>query len=210
MNKKVVICPACGSDSIETIETEKTIKEPYGEPLRISINEYTCKVCGIQGDFLDNNDQIISTAIESAKKNSIYNIIEDLSQKKISMSAIERALDLPQRTLSKWKNGLSSPSASGVTLMYAVRTYPWLLDVAQHKFDPIVSRDVHIKAAVSDLLKMIPVIQEDIFTESGMIATSNSLFMYIKIDKKDQNTQIESSKRENYSLKDVSFTEVTE
>jgi len=183
---KEVTCPACGSDAVDVFVARKTVTEPYSEPVEVSIEVYKCRTCDMEGDFSGHGDEIIGKAILAAKHNSIVRIIEEFTRNNISMSSIERALDLPQRTLTKWKNGLSVPSATGAALMNVIRTYPWILTVAQYKYDPSIARDVHIKNAINELLKIVPFGYGNIPAETRVFLTPRSLFMYLKYDRTDE------------------------
>jgi hypothetical protein len=154
---------------------------------------YKCRTCGMEGDFSGHGDEQIEEAIGAAKHNAIIHIIEEFVRNEISMSSIERALDLPQRTLTKWKNGLSSPSATGVALMNIIRTYPWILTVAQYKYEPLVARNIYITNAIGEFLKLAP-LGGIVPAETGVFLTPGSLVMYQKYDRtydEDANTPIE-------------------
>jgi DNA-binding transcriptional regulator YiaG len=188
-----VTCPACGSSDLELSVTGETVTEPYSEPVVVSIEVYKCRTCGMEGDFSRQGDEIIGKAIEAAKHNSIVRIIEEFTRNDMSMSSIERALDLPQRTLTKWKNSLSVPSAAATALMNVIRTYPWILTVAQHKYDPLVARNVCITNAISEFLRLTP-IGGIIPAETGVFLAMDSLFVYQRYERtseEDTNSPIE-------------------
>lgn len=215
MNKNAIICPACGSTAVELSKKTKVISEPYGEPLEVAIDEYTCSACGMQGDFEGNSDEIVEKTLEQAKHNAVYSIIEYFNRNDISMSAFERALDLPQRTLTKWKNGLSNPSATGFALMNIVRTYPWILEVAQSKYDPVIAKKVYISSALNDFLSWVPTDLKSAFRGAGVVTTQESHTFYAHFDKNAENDfvplstdiQVETGK-DQYSIKKMSFSEV--
>lgn len=208
-NNKEVTCPVCGSSAVDMSTTKKTITERYGTPVEVSMEVYKCRVCGMEGDFSGHGDEIIEKAIENSKHKAIVHIIEEFIRNEISMSSIERALDLPQRTLTKWKNGLSTPSATGAALMNVIRTYPWILTVAQYKYDPFIARNVHISNAITELLKITPLGYGSILAETGVFMTPGSLVMYQKYDRTDEedstfviniNVAAENSIQASYSI----------
>lgn len=214
MDKNKIICPACGSTSFKVANTKKVISEPYSNPVEVFIDEYNCLVCGMQGDFTKSNDEIIDRAIEQAKHNSVFSIIEYFNRNDISMSAFERALDLPQRTLTKWKNGLSNPSATGFALMNIVRTYPWILDVAQNKYDPVIAKKVYINNALNDFLSWVPFGLKCSLRNAGVVTTPDAHIFYVQVNKNTENDyvpltdiQVETVK-DQYSIKNISFAEV--
>lgn len=86
----------------------------------------------MSGDFAQQNDARVAEALERAVRDSARAIIDQLAERGISMAYFERALQLPQRTLARWKEGGSA--AAGIALLRLVRTYPWLLRVADHGF----------------------------------------------------------------------------
>ena len=97
------------------------------------------------------------------------------------MSAIERALSLPQRTLTKWKNGVIKPSAAGLALMKYIRTFPWLIEVAENNFEYNIAQKIYISSAIQIFLNSLNFDTKD-FSEAGIIATSQSTFLYMKYD----------------------------
>lgn len=142
-NKKV--CPLCGSDKISQTERHETICESFGGCRELSLFFDSCELCGTEGDFSNKNDELIKEVIKELKSEAVKNILKDFSEQKFNFAGMERALELPQRTLAKWKNGSASPSAAGVTLLKFLRLFPWLLVVAEKNFDFEVSQSIHIK-----------------------------------------------------------------
>lgn len=154
MNEKS--CPLCGSDDLTSDVSEKIMSEPFGGEKIVKIVNYKCNSCGESGDFFNDNEEIINDTLDLLKQESAKNIINDFGLNKISMAAIERALELPQRTLTKWKNGRTKPSATVIALLKFLRLFPWLLEVAENKFDYNIAEEIHIKSAVNRLLKRMP------------------------------------------------------
>jgi hypothetical protein len=60
-------------------------------------------------------------------------MLEALATEGIKMSYLERALELPARTTTRWKSG--EVSAATLALLRITRTYPWILEVADSHFD---------------------------------------------------------------------------
>lgn len=79
-----------------------------------------------------------------------------LNEQGYSNASMERSLGLPARTLERWKNDRTIvPSAAALALMRIVRTYPWILKVADAPFDEeeacaILRRRTTTDAASSD------------------------------------------------------------
>ena len=176
-------CPACGSTDIKDEKVITILKEPFGGQDVVDKHEIVCSMCGSRGDFFNENDDVINEAVKKLKQKSIENIIDDFANKKISMSAIERALEIPQRTLTKWKNGNAAPSSTGLSLMRFIRLFPWLLDVAENKYDYSEAQKIHIKAAVQKLLSVVA-FDKGSFANAGIVATSQSVFIYMQYSKK--------------------------
>jgi DNA-binding transcriptional regulator YiaG len=187
MNKQR--CPACGS--IDIIDEKKSIliKEPFGGQNNIEIHENICSLCGSRGDFFNQNETLIDETIKKLKQKSIENILNNFIDSKISMSSIERALEIPQRTLTKWKNRTNLPSSTGVALMRFIKLFPWLLEVAENKYDYNEAQKIHINAAIQKLLPEINFRKNDFIETGGIVATSGSALFYKYYEKKDINNQ---------------------
>lgn len=126
-------CPACGSDTLVKKTREIKIPLEFGRDITVEESIYICQVCGTDGDFADENDKKIGDALEAAKRKLTEQILDTLVGKGISMAYFERAMGLPARTLARWKQG--NISASGFALIKTVETYPWLLEVADERFE---------------------------------------------------------------------------
>ncbi len=170
MNEK--LCPVCGSDNITGTIDNKVLIEPFICEKTVETVNYKCALCGESGDFFDDNEEILYNAIELLKQESVKNIIDDFSLNKISMASIERALELPQRTLTKWKNGRTKPSATVITLLKFLRIFPWLLEVAENKFDYSTAQKIHIENAVNKLLASLSFDKNEFINKSNPVSAS--------------------------------------
>ena len=128
------ICPLCGSDQVEQEEKIETISDSFGENVEVILAYDICKRCGMDGDFTGCNDTIIQEAVDALRAQTVTTILQYFSDHKANFAGMERALELPQRTLSKWKNGSTAPTAAGVTLVKFLRLFPWLTIVAENRF----------------------------------------------------------------------------
>lgn len=146
------ICPLCGHDQINHEIRTETVSDNYSGSVNISLTYDSCQQCGTDGDFGKQNDRLIREALDELKAESVKDILEGFSHDNINFAGMERALELPQRTLAKWKNGTSSPTAAGVTLLKFLRLFPWLVDVADYNFDFDNGQRIHIQDAVGKLL----------------------------------------------------------
>ena len=130
-------CPACGSQDIREEQVSESMPIPYGSTASFTTTQHTCNVCGESGDFSGVNSSIINDAIRKSSAESAAAMLEYLAQSGISSAYFERAMRLPMRTTSRWKSG--ELSAAALALLRSVRTYPWLLEVADANFTPIVA-----------------------------------------------------------------------
>jgi len=145
--KSEIKCPACGSSDVATSYRESTIHIPLAEVVSYRERIDTCHECQTEGDFLKENDGKIDEVLAEARKASANSLIESLAADGISMASFERALELAPRTLARWKSGACS--ASSLALLRLVRTFPWLLQVAEESFSPVVAREELLKAGIS-------------------------------------------------------------
>lgn len=144
------ICPACGSEHIETKKSLQFFHDFFAGSVEVEVTEDECLVCGADGDFESVNDEETKHALETIKKNGAKNIINGFSSHGFNLAAIERALELPQRTLSKWRND-SAPTAAGLSLLKFISIFPWLINVADTNFNFEQSQEICAHAAVKYL-----------------------------------------------------------
>jgi len=160
MNKKR--CPVCGSEEVLEKKETITITEPFAGKDNIEIIKNKCLACESEGDFFDQNENIIEDTIKNLKQKCVENILQYFIDSKVSMSSIERALEIPQRTLAKWKNKGSKTSSAGIALLRFIRLFPWLLEVAENKYDYQKAEDIQINIVIQKILgkKSFPDSQE--------------------------------------------------
>lgn len=127
-----MFCEICGSEKVIQKVTSKEYCVPYGKSVPVSKTINECAECGSRID--STNDDKIENAITLSTKESVKNILGYLKSAGYSLSHIERGLELPQRTLSRWKSSLDT-SAIGIALLRIIRTYPWIIDVAENHFE---------------------------------------------------------------------------
>ena len=138
-------CPVCGSDSVRTDTLERAYTLPYASAFVVPFVTNTCQACEESGDFLKLNDGTYEIAEKEAITASVGKILDDLAEQGVTMAYIERVLELPKRTIDRWKNG--SDSATGIALLRLVRTCPWLLDIAKESYSPATTIRVVINQA---------------------------------------------------------------
>ena len=187
-----ITCPSCGSVSLKHVKRERDIKVPYSEQHSVTLDEYTCLDCGFSGDITGKNDSILEHAIGEANHEALRNIIDHLTSRAISMAAMERALELPQRTLTKWKNQIASPSSAGFALMKMIRTFPWLLEVAEHQYEPVISQRIFINHAIESLLSAVAVYQGVTVKEMGSVRAGTATICYVRFETNQRATTCSS------------------
>lgn len=130
------ICPSCNSKRIESRNEIRIIPMPFAKPIEHNEVIDHCLDCDMEGDFLEVNENNLPAIIEAAKKESAKLMINDLVENHgLSMSYMERAFDLPMRTMTRWKSGDISAAALG--LLRLMKTYPWLVEVADSQYDKV-------------------------------------------------------------------------
>ncbi|MFO7748543.1 MAG: hypothetical protein R6V54_00470 [Desulfobacteraceae bacterium] len=139
-----LICPLCGNEEIKNHPTSQTVREPFGGAKKVKVSNYICDVCGFDGDLLKENDNLLQDTISELKSNAVKNILDEFSEHNVNFASMERALELPQRTLSKWKNKTSKPSASGIALIKYLYLFPWLIEVAEKNYNYNEAQKIHI------------------------------------------------------------------
>jgi len=112
---------------------------------------YKCDSCEEEGDFNAETDKNFLNAQKDAQVIFAKNSLENMSNVGITMAMFERVFELPTRTLTRWKNG--DFSASALALLRIVATYPWIIEVAEHKFERNYASFSVIKRAANELLE---------------------------------------------------------
>lgn len=125
-------CPACGSNNIKIKITKDMVYTPYGPPVIYSIIDNSCCDCGEIGDFGEENESSIEAAIIKSKNESVGAMLYHLSSIGISDVYFERALRLPAQIVTEWKLGELSPAS--LALLRIIRTFPWILEIADKNF----------------------------------------------------------------------------
>lgn len=134
MSSKVV-CPSCGASDFNKSEKVATKQLTLGPEFSYADVVYHCNNCGEEGDFTAESDKNYSAAVKVAEEEAVRALIESLNNEyHLSMAYIERAFELPGRTLTRWKSG--DFSAVSLALLRTVQTYPWIVKVAENRFDP--------------------------------------------------------------------------
>ena len=134
MNKEdaKIVCNICGSDQVDTVKNPVSISIPLGEDAVYEQVITVCKTCGEEIDITDEGNR--NKAISTSEKKALEAIIQFIVDQGYSLANIERVLNLPQGTISKWKND-HKLNPTGLALLRFIRIFPWLLSVAEKNYD---------------------------------------------------------------------------
>lgn len=174
---KARICPICGMGELIQKEQKKAI-EVNGIKKEIDTVIYHCPICNEEGDFFGENDKAIHDALITVQNDVAVSILEGFSSEGKNFASIERALGLPQRTLGKWKSRSSVPSAAGVALLKFINIYPWLLEVADSKFEKKAASNIFFRTALCEFMNIVAQNSEyDIRAGFASTAKTQTLFV---------------------------------
>lgn len=136
-------CPACGSRKIKNVDATETRQLTLGSEFTYKIPLHVCETCEEEGDFSGGADKIRELAIEHARECLAKELINSISETGMKLAYVERAFELPQRTISsKW--GTGKISASGLALLRIAKSMPWIVHIADHKFSKdVIKNTVH-------------------------------------------------------------------
>ena len=129
-----ITCPSCNSKKVFMKLENETLPIPFSGPVSYEAEIYYCNECGASGDFRGVNGKITRAAVNKAGKESARPIINQLVESDgLNMAYMERSLDLPPRTMMRWKRGAITEAA--LALLRLLRTFPWLIEIAQNQYD---------------------------------------------------------------------------
>lgn len=164
-----ILCPACGSHNISARVEKQAEQLTLGPEFQFEETVFTCGDCGTEGDFANENDAKYIVAHKSALNISVKNIIESLStDDSVSMAYFERAFELPARTLTRWKTG--DVSSSAIALLRTVKTFPWLLEVADSHFNKNKASQIILREGIRVFQKTLE--QNPFINLSGYVTES--------------------------------------
>ena len=157
-------CPACSSSNLKRGTVKNRFTDNFGGSIEFDIIEYTCEDCESTGDFFKENDELLAKKAQELNEKAVLTILEYFANNHVSFASIERVLGLSQRTLTKWRNEVSAPTSAGIALMKFLKTFPWLLDVADAKFEYSAAQKIHMEAFMKTLISQIGVIKNETMT----------------------------------------------
>lgn len=137
-------CSYCGNEDVDIREDQVEVSEPFADVNTVTVKMVVCKTCGFAEDHED-NDRVLQDALAVCKQSSMVHILTYLNAQGYTNASMERSLGLPARTLARWKNEDIVPSAAALALMRFIRTFPWLLRVAEKEFDQEITSEVFFR-----------------------------------------------------------------
>ncbi len=152
-------CPLCESKDVITSVRINNYFEPFGGSAEVELNENHCNSCGISADFTDSNDATIESILEKLKANSAMSILNDFAEGGYKFASMERVLELPQRTLARWKS-TGNASAAGLALLRFIRLFPWLLEVADKRFEFNEAQRISVNSALKNVTFQDPLAKD--------------------------------------------------
>ena len=153
--KKIKKCPACGYDKPRIKKVDNKGEAPYGPEISVQEMILTCENCEAEFDYGDLIGEESKSPYEISKSESIdfmIRLLKDISG--YSLASIERALELPQRTFSRWLLHKEFSSAS-IAMLRILCTYPWIIEVAENKFREDYARLIHMRTGIGEFLDLI-------------------------------------------------------
>lgn len=184
MNDKV--CPACSDTDLKKNITKKIITEPFGGSKEVEITNYYCNTCGFEGDLFDENDRLLQESRAFLKQSAVETILDDFVDNHYNLAGIERALEIPQRTLSKWKSGATNPSSPGIALLKFLRLFPWLIEVAEQKYEYGAAQKIHMADALNQFLNRMNIDDQSLGNESTTTLEVTKITITKTIDEPNQ------------------------
>ena len=179
MRKSENICPKCDALMGEFCELREKVMAPYGTVKDYIEKVSTCDECGYEVSN-DVDASIYRALYEKSVAESIPAILNSLNQFGYSMVATERILELPFRTLSRWKTS-GKPSAGGVALLRLLATFPWLLQIADNNYEDEFTENLLIVEAAKALNKKIS--SNDITCKSEIASSNDSATIVLNLYK---------------------------
>jgi hypothetical protein len=142
-------CKACGLYEAELRESVETYTAPYGTVESYTQRTEFCSHCGIEIDVSES--EAFPLAIQASEAKSVPLMIEGIVEHcHISKAGIERAFDLPERLVSNWV-AKKKISKGGMALLRTIRSFPWIVGVADRNFNPIevdrINGCIHLSGA---------------------------------------------------------------
>jgi DNA-binding transcriptional regulator YiaG len=129
------LCPVCAMGELQ--QEKKVLKiSKYGLSESRDVEVSYCPVCEAESYLHEEDESVRRDMVNSLEQRNVRIVLEKMAQKKVNFASLERTLSLPQRTLSKWKQGAIKPSEAGIVLVNLLSIMPWLSRVVDNGYDP--------------------------------------------------------------------------
>jgi len=168
---------------METHTSKHWLPVVYGAPAEWEEKIYHCLVCDESGDFSGENDTIVESALEIAKKQSVVSMLDALCDGGIKMTYLERSLELPPKTVARWKNG--GCSAASIALLRIIRTFPWLLEVADANYDKKVALNFMFQEVSTAFSNVISASTKSVTTSMSIDGDKVDIFASLELHSGD-------------------------
>ncbi|MEO6098317.1 MAG: hypothetical protein ABIW76_22645 [Fibrobacteria bacterium] len=142
-------CKSCGEPGMRVVETTQHYTAPFGKPVPYQQSHTECDHCEMEFDVSD--PEAFPNAIREAEILSVEEILKFFKEHAIPLGRVERALELPHRQISNWKSK-EAWSKSGLALLRILRSYPWIIDVADKHFQEKIVQGKLLEAASGALM----------------------------------------------------------
>ena len=130
-----LVCPVCAMGELQ--QEKKVLKiSKYGLSESREVEVSYCPVCEAESYLHTEDESVRREMVNSLEQRNVRIVLEKMAQEKINFASLERALSLPQRTLSKWKQGATKPSEAGIVLVNLLNLMPWLSRGDGKYYDP--------------------------------------------------------------------------
>ncbi|MDY0289877.1 MAG: hypothetical protein RBR15_13710 [Sphaerochaeta sp.] len=128
-------CPVCSMGELQQEKRVLTLSK-YGLSESREVEVSFCPVCEAESYVHEKEESVRRDMVKLLEQRNVRILLEKMAQGKTSFASLERALALPQRTLSKWKQGAINPSEAGIVLVNLLDLMPWLSQVVDNDYDP--------------------------------------------------------------------------
>lgn len=126
-------CQVCNSSNVKIKKASVSLKIVFGpDAVYEQVTEF-CNNCLSEIDITD--ERVRLKAIQLAEAQSVKTIIDKLQLSDYTISNVERILELPRETFSKWYNGQYSPEA--LTLLRCLNKFPELIHIAENYYETV-------------------------------------------------------------------------
>lgn len=128
-----VTCPACGSTDNWAKVDRREYTPPFGKTERYEVLVMHCTACTEEWTHEPGPDpKRVSAILQHADQATVKTMLDLLEQADYSQAAIRQVLGM-EGYAANWRTGATE---GVIALLRILATYPWILEVANAKFDP--------------------------------------------------------------------------